>query len=48
MTFFLTIGFLYFTHWAFEKGDMSHFLPLFNFFSVNDFYEALKEGIYPF
>ncbi|AHN21346.1 MULTISPECIES: GerAB/ArcD/ProY family transporter [Lysinibacillus] len=44
MTFFLTIGFLYFTHWAFEKGDMSHFLPLFNFFSVNDFYEALKRG----
>ncbi|UED81850.1 spore germination protein [Lysinibacillus sp. CD3-6] len=44
LTFFLTIGMVYFTHWAFEKGDMSHFLPLYNFFSVNDFYEAFKRG----
>lgn len=44
LTFFLTIGMMYFTHWAFEKGSMSHFFPLFNFFSVHDFYEALKKG----
>lgn len=44
LTFFLTIGMVYFTHWAFEKGNISHFLPLFNFFSINDFYEAFKKG----
>ncbi len=44
LTFFLTIGMVYFTHWAFEKGSISHFLPLFNFFSINDFYEAFKKG----
>lgn len=45
MTFFITIGLFYFTRWAIEKGDPSHFLPLFNF-TPKEFYEALKQGYF--
>ncbi|EON72778.1 GerAB/ArcD/ProY family transporter [Lysinibacillus sphaericus] len=43
ITFFITIGMVFFTSWAFEKGNMSHFLPLFNF-TGDEFYEAIKKG----
>ncbi|MGE7624145.1 GerAB/ArcD/ProY family transporter [Viridibacillus sp. NPDC096237] len=43
MTFFITIPMFFFLRWAIEKGDISHFLPLFNFNS-RDFYDAMKKG----
>ena len=44
LIFFITFGMLYFTHWAFVKGEITHFLPLFNFYSMYDLYDALKRG----
>lgn len=43
MTFFITISMFFFLRWAIEKGEISHFLPLFNFNS-KDFYDAMKKG----
>ncbi|MFJ7735299.1 GerAB/ArcD/ProY family transporter [Lysinibacillus sp. NPDC097287] len=43
LAFFLTIGIFYFTNWAIEKGDIRHFLPLFNFNS-SEFFDAFKTG----
>lgn len=43
MTFFLTIGMVYFTRWAIEKGEFSHLLPLFNF-NAKQFFDAFKDG----
>ncbi|MGE7770799.1 GerAB/ArcD/ProY family transporter [Viridibacillus arvi] len=43
MTFFITIPMLYFLRWAIEKGEVSHFLPLFNF-NGKEFYDAMKKG----
>lgn len=43
LVFFLTIGIYYFTHWAFQKGDVSHIFPLFNFNS-SELYNAMKKG----
>ena len=43
LAFFLTIGIFYFTNWAIEKGDIRHFLPLFNF-SSSEFFDAFKSG----
>ncbi|WP_155590670.1 GerAB/ArcD/ProY family transporter [Lysinibacillus cavernae] len=45
MTFFITIWIIYFTRWAIEKGDPSHFFPLFNFTS-KEFFEAIKQGYF--
>lgn len=45
MTFFITIGMIYYLNWAIQKGDISHFLPIFNF-STKEFYEALKKGYF--
>lgn len=43
LVFFLTIGIYYFTHWAFQKGDLSHIFPLFNFNS-SELFDAMKKG----
>ncbi len=43
LSFFLTIGIFYFTNWAIAKGDIRHFLPLFNF-SSSEFFNAFKTG----
>lgn len=43
IAFFLTIGIFYFTNWAIEKGELSHFLPLFNF-NRSEFFNAFKTG----
>ncbi|QDQ02159.1 GerAB/ArcD/ProY family transporter [Lysinibacillus fusiformis] len=43
LTIFIMIGMVFFTSWAFEKGEMSHFLPLFNFTGA-EFYDAMKRG----
>ncbi|WP_397537456.1 GerAB/ArcD/ProY family transporter [Rummeliibacillus pycnus] len=45
MTFFLTTGLVYFTHWAIEKGDFSHIFPLFNY-NGKEFFEAVKKGYF--
>lgn len=43
LAFFLTSGIFYFTHWAIQKGDVSHILPLFNFTS-GELFDAMKKG----
>ena len=43
LAFFLTIGVFYFTHWAFQKGEISHIFPLFNFNS-SELFNAMKKG----
>lgn len=43
LAFFLTICIYYFTHWAFQKGDISHIFPLFNFNS-SELFNAMKKG----
>ena len=45
LTFFITLGLVYFTRWAIEKGDVSHFLPILNF-SSHAFFDALKNGYF--
>lgn len=41
--FFSSIALFYFLHWAIEKGNVSHFFPLFNF-NTKEFLTAFKEG----
>ncbi|WP_102692719.1 GerAB/ArcD/ProY family transporter [Rummeliibacillus pycnus] len=45
MTFFLTTGMVYFTHWAVEKGSFNHIFPLFNY-NGQEFFEAFKKGYF--
>lgn len=45
MTFFVTVWLFPFLVWAFEKGEISHLLPLNNFTS-KEFYEAFKGGFF--
>ncbi|MEO4052849.1 GerAB/ArcD/ProY family transporter [Solibacillus sp. CAU 1738] len=43
LSFFLTSGIYYFSHWAFQKGIVSHIFPLFNFNS-HELFDAMKRG----
>lgn len=43
LAFFLTIGTYYFTHWAFQKGEISHIFPLFNFSGL-ELLDAMSKG----
>ena len=43
LAFFLTIGIFYFTHWAFQKGELSHIFPLFNF-TGSELFDAVSKG----
>ncbi|MFY0518450.1 GerAB/ArcD/ProY family transporter [Lysinibacillus sp. UGB7] len=45
LTFFITLILVFFTRWAIEKGDISHFLPIFNF-TGHEFFDALKNGYF--
>ncbi|KYG90512.1 GerAB/ArcD/ProY family transporter [Metasolibacillus sp. FSL K6-0083] len=47
LTFFITIPMVLFTKWAIQKGEFSHFFPLFNF-TFQEFYEATKNGYLSF
>ncbi len=43
LAFFLTIGVYYYTHWAFQKGELSHIFPLFNF-TRRELFDAMSKG----
>ena len=43
LTFFLSIGVYFFTYWAFQKGEISHIFPLFNFTS-SELLNAMSKG----
>ncbi|WPK10366.1 GerAB/ArcD/ProY family transporter [Lysinibacillus louembei] len=47
MTFFITLPMLLLIKWAVQKGEFSHFFPIFNF-TFPEFYEATKKGYVSF
>ncbi|WP_042476246.1 GerAB/ArcD/ProY family transporter [Bacillus ndiopicus] len=47
MAFFITLPMVLLTKWAIQKGEFSHFFPLFNF-TLQEFYEASKNGYLSF
>ncbi|QUW23125.1 GerAB/ArcD/ProY family transporter [Sporosarcina sp. Marseille-Q4063] len=44
MSFFITLGLLYFLKWSIVDGDIRHMLPFFNF-TFNEFFTASKKGL---
>lgn len=44
MSFFLTIGIVYFLKWGIIGGDVRHMMPIFNFKS-QEFFTATKKGL---
>ncbi|WP_172372035.1 GerAB/ArcD/ProY family transporter [Sporosarcina jiandibaonis] len=44
MSFFMTLGLLYFLNWGIADGDIRHTMPIFNF-TAKQFFTASKKGL---
>ncbi|MCZ2257739.1 GerAB/ArcD/ProY family transporter [Sporosarcina sp. G11-34] len=44
ISFFLTIGVIYFLKWGISEGDIRHAMPIFNF-TTKEFFTAAKKGL---
>ena len=44
MSFFLTLGLIYFLKWGIVDGDIRHMMPIFNF-TTQEFFTASKKGL---